>query len=73
MRVMLLHNLNVSKGWVNGTRARLWPHFSWIGEPETLRRNTDEGPGKPKCIVRDRSNINLANEGTHPEFNVHRA
>ena len=70
MRVMLLHNLNVSKGWVNGARARLLSKFSWTGEPKSLQRNGEQGPGKPKWIVDRHAYIDLQDEHKHPEFNI---
>jgi hypothetical protein len=70
MRFMLLHNLNVKEGWVNGTRTRLLPHFSWTGEAKTLQRNAEESSGKVRWIVQDGAYITLENESKYPEFNV---
>ena len=64
---MLLHNINVSKGWCNGTRVRLLPSFSWTGEPKTLKPETNPETGVSTFVV---DQVRLAEEAKHPEFNV---
>ena len=73
MRFMLLHNINTSKGWVNGTRVRLLARSSWTGEGRHLQRSCgppDSGCKQQPWTVASDAYVNLADEAKHPEFNV---
>ena len=67
MRFMLLHNINVSKGWCNGTRVRLLPSFSWTGEPKTLKLETNPDTGASTFTA---DQVQLAEAAKHSAFNV---
>ena len=63
MRVMLIHNLDPSHGWANGTAARLLPTGSWgCKKPQLLRRDL---LGRTHA-----EQVHLADVNTNGDFHV---
>ena len=64
MRLILLHDLDVARGWANGTRLRLLPAEAWTGKPKKLRRSS------AKAGQWEADQVHLQDVRKHPEFNL---
>ena len=64
-RLILLHNLDVTNHWANGTRCRLLAQRALTGECRRLEKPLKKGDALP-C-----HQVFLENTRLHPEFNLH--
>ena len=64
-RLILLHNLDVSNHWANGTRCRLLSQRAWTGECKRLEKPFKKGD-PVSC-----HQVFLENTRLYPEFNLH--